>query len=158
MSHASYFLHVTLTCSRCVMSLIRGLGGKFPCPICMVPRDMQSHFSDKHPLRTSSQSQTMLNAARATSSAKERERQLKASSLRDIEVWCFYSPANLLIVSQNVFWKISFCDVYRALSFDRLHAHNAGLWAKHLWSELQFWVEQLGRKAAVMIDEKFVSL
>jgi len=124
----------------------------------MVPQDMQSHFVDEYPLRTSSQSQTALNAARATSSAKEKERQLKACSLRDVEVWCFHSPTNLLIASQNVFWKVLFSDVHRALSFDRLHANNAGLWAKHLWSEVHFWIDELGREAAVMIDEKFVSL
>jgi hypothetical protein len=69
------------------MSLIRGLKGKFPCPVCLVPQDEQSVLSDVHPLRTSTESLNILNAARSASTQKEKERQLKAYSLRDVEVW-----------------------------------------------------------------------
>jgi hypothetical protein len=65
---------------------------------------------------------------------------------------------NLLLASQNCFGKVSYCDVHRALSFDRLHTNNAGMWGDHLWSELQFWLQDLGREAAVKIDAKFVFL
>jgi hypothetical protein len=68
------------------MSLIRGLGGDFPCPVCLVPREEQSAFLDRHPLRTSIQSLNILTAARSTSTKKEKEDQLKAYSLRDVEV------------------------------------------------------------------------
>jgi len=60
-------------------------------------------------------------------------------------------------VSKNVFWKHPYCDVHRALSFERMHAHHAGLWGKHLWKEVQFWIAELGREAAVRMDTKFVS-
>ena len=141
------------------MSLIRGLKGKFPCPVCLVPQELQSVFSDEHPLRTSIQSLNILNTARSTSTEKEKEQQLKVYSLRDVEVWCLYWSrlnVNLPIASQNCFWKVSHCDVHRALSFDRLHTNNAGMWGNHLWSELQFWLAELGREAVVKVDVKFV--
>ncbi|KAG1756155.1 hypothetical protein EDD22DRAFT_981579 [Suillus occidentalis] len=128
---------------QCVMSLIRGLKGKFPCPVCLVPQDEQSVLSDAHPLRTSTESLNILNTARSASTQKEKEQQLKAYSLRDVE---------------NCFGKVSYCDVHRALSFDRLHTNNAGMWGDHLWSELQFWLEDLGREAAVKIDANFDAL
>jgi hypothetical protein len=65
---------------------------------------------------------------------------------------------NLPLASQNCFWKVSHCDVHRALSFDRLHTNNAGMWGDHLWSELQFWLKELGRTAVVKVDAKFVLL
>ncbi|OJA20946.1 hypothetical protein AZE42_03510 [Rhizopogon vesiculosus] len=128
---------------QCVMSLIQGLKGKFPCPVCLVPQDQQSVFLDKHPLCTSIQSLDILNAARSTSTEKEKEQQLKAYSLRDVE---------------NCFWKVSHCDVHQALSFDRLHTNNTGMWGDHLWSELQFWLKELGREAVVKIDANFDAL
>ncbi|KAG2038095.1 hypothetical protein BDR03DRAFT_933759 [Suillus americanus] len=128
---------------QCVMSLIWGLKGKFPCPVCLVPQDQQSVLSDVHPLCTSTESLNILNAARSTSTQKEKEQQLKAYSLRDIE---------------NCFRKVSYCDVHQALSFDHLHTNNGGMWGDHLWSELQFWLEDLGREAAVKIDVNFDAL
>ncbi|KAG1837830.1 hypothetical protein F4604DRAFT_1601105 [Suillus subluteus] len=128
---------------QCVMSLIRGLKGKFLCPVCLVPQDEQSVLSNAHPLRTSTESLNILNAARSASTQKEKEQQLKAYSLRDVE---------------NCFGKVSYCDVHRALSFDRLHTNNAGMWGDHLWSELQFWLEDLGREAVVKIDANFDAL
>ncbi|KAG2103715.1 uncharacterized protein F5147DRAFT_746667 [Suillus discolor] len=128
---------------QCVMSLIQGLKGKFPCPVCLVPQEQQSVLSDAHPLCTSTHSLDILNAARSTSTEKEKEKQLKAYSLCDVE---------------NCFWKVSHCDVHRALSFDRLHSNNAGMWGDHLWSELQFWLKDLGREAIVKIDVNFDAL
>jgi len=69
------------------MALIRGLKGKFPCPICLVPQDMQSTFSDTYPLRTSAHSEDILKSARALPSKKEKEKMLKSFSLRDVEVF-----------------------------------------------------------------------
>ncbi|KAG1905440.1 uncharacterized protein F5891DRAFT_931245, partial [Suillus fuscotomentosus] len=70
---------------QCVMSLVRGLKGKFPCPVCLVPQEQQSVLLYAHPLRTSTQSLDILNAARSTSTEKEKEKQLKAYSLCDVE-------------------------------------------------------------------------
>lgn len=68
------------------MALIRGLMGKFPCPICLVPQDLQAKFSDNYPLRTAAWSRNMFDMARARSSEKEKERDLKSHSLRDVVV------------------------------------------------------------------------
>ncbi|KAG1856505.1 hypothetical protein C8R48DRAFT_749127 [Suillus tomentosus] len=106
---------------QCIMSLICGLKGKFPCPVCLVPQDMQSIYTEELTLRT--------------------KNHLKAFSLRDVE---------------NIFWKVHHCDIHRALSWDRMHANNGGLWSDHLWVELQFWITDLGREAAVQIDSKFI--
>ncbi|KAG1788983.1 uncharacterized protein HD556DRAFT_1433910 [Suillus plorans] len=117
---------------QCVMALIRGLKGKFPCPICLVPQDEQSVLSHELQLRTSTESEETLRLARAKKSKKERENLLKTYSLRDVE---------------NVFWRMLLTDIHRALSFDCMHVHHGGLWRHHLWKELQFWILELGYDA-----------
>jgi hypothetical protein len=42
-------------------------------------------------------------------------------------------------------------DVFRALSFDKLHFNDEGNF-DHLWTELQKWIADSGRQAAVQID------
>jgi len=44
-------------------------------------------------------------------------------------------------------------DVFRALSFDRLHANHEGNWADHLWAQFKRLVEVEGRSACVTVDE-----
>ncbi|KAG2117609.1 hypothetical protein DEU56DRAFT_874099 [Suillus clintonianus] len=127
---------------QCVMALIRGLKGKFPCPVCLVPQDEQSVLRP-HELRTSRQSKDTLHTARSRPSEKEKEDQLKAFSLRNVE---------------NVFWRILYTDVHRALSVDRLHTYEEGLWGDHLWNEVKFWISDLGRQAAVKLDTNFDAL
>ncbi|KAG2121427.1 hypothetical protein DEU56DRAFT_873780 [Suillus clintonianus] len=122
---------------QCIMALIRGLKGKFPCPICLVPRDEQSVLSHELRLRTSAESEETLQLARAKKSKKEREKLLKTYSLRDVE---------------NAFWRMMLTDIHRALSFDRMHVYHGGLWRHHLWRELQFWILELGREAVVQMD------
>ncbi|KAG1895997.1 uncharacterized protein F5891DRAFT_1280887 [Suillus fuscotomentosus] len=75
---------------QCIMALIRGLKGKFPCP--------------------------------------------------------------------NVFSRILHVDVHRALSFNRLHTNEEGLWGDHLWKEVKFWILDLGHEAAVKLDKNFDEL
>ncbi|KIK31487.1 hypothetical protein CY34DRAFT_58649, partial [Suillus luteus UH-Slu-Lm8-n1] len=41
---------------QCIMALIRGLKGKFPCPVCLVPQDEQ-YILTTHKLRTRHQSE-----------------------------------------------------------------------------------------------------
>ncbi|KAG2111377.1 hypothetical protein BD769DRAFT_1392097 [Suillus cothurnatus] len=95
-------------------------------------QDLKANFRVRFAwfLKNSNHTQSLgvLNVARSTSTEKEKEKQLKAYSLRDVE---------------NCFWKVSHCDVHRALSFDCLHSNNAGMWGDHLWSELQFWLKDL---------------
>ncbi|KAG1904847.1 uncharacterized protein F5891DRAFT_1126584 [Suillus fuscotomentosus] len=126
---------------QCIMSLIRGLKGKFLCPVCLVPQDMQSIYTEELTLHTSAESQQVLKTARLAKTKKARENHLKAFfSLCDVE---------------NVFWKVHHCDIHHALSWDRMHANNGGLWSDHLWVELQFWITDLGREVAVQIDSNF---
>ncbi|KAG2118345.1 hypothetical protein BD769DRAFT_1629698 [Suillus cothurnatus] len=108
---------------QCIMALIHGLKGKFPCPICLVPQYKQSVFAE---------SEEILQLACANKSKEEREKLLKTYSLHDIE---------------NVFWRMLLADIHRALSFDRMHVYHGGLLRHHLWRELQFWILELGYDA-----------
>ena len=44
-------------------------------------------------------------------------------------------------------------DVFRALSFDRLHTNHEGNWDDHLWGQFKRLVEVEGRSACVTVDE-----
>lgn len=65
--------------------------------------------------------------------------------------------AYLKILLQNVFWDIENSDPFRALSFDRLHVNQGGLWSDHFWPELQGRISDLGRYAKKDVDELQVS-
>lgn len=67
------------------MSLIRGLGGHAPCPICLVPKEQLSDFSGTWPLRDAVQTQNLLRDARALDNP-QRENLLSLHGLRDIDV------------------------------------------------------------------------
>lgn len=82
------------------MALIRGLKGKFPCPICLVPQDKQS-ANRVFTLRTSRDSQHVLRAARAKRTEKEREEDLKACSLRNVEVCVAAPPLTDWLISSH---------------------------------------------------------
>ncbi|KAG1893062.1 uncharacterized protein F5891DRAFT_1131386 [Suillus fuscotomentosus] len=113
-----------------VMALIHGLMGKFPCPICFVPRDELSKTSNIYPLRTSAGAKALRVQAR------------DSESLHDVD---------------NSFDTMENTDVHRALSHDKLHFNDGGLFSDHLWAELQKWIESSGRQAAVQIDSSCIS-
>ncbi|KAG2116194.1 hypothetical protein BD769DRAFT_1629852 [Suillus cothurnatus] len=99
---------------QCIMALIRGLKGKFPCPVCLVPQDEQS---------------------------------------------ILHTHDSLMYFNyKNVFSRIRHVDVHQALSFDRLHTNEEGLWGDHLWKEVKFWISDLGHEAAVKLDKNFDGL
>lgn len=81
-------LSLLLTCNvcRCIMSLIRGVMGKFPCPICLVPRAELHNLLETWPLRTRHDSVRLLRKARRKYTKAKREKKLKSQSLRDVEV------------------------------------------------------------------------
>ncbi|KAG9316512.1 hypothetical protein JVU11DRAFT_2561 [Chiua virens] len=58
--------------SRCVMALISGLQSKFPCPVCLVPKDHLANLGF-YPSCNSTQSRSVVETARAeeTTAAKE---------------------------------------------------------------------------------------
>ncbi|KAJ6628855.1 hypothetical protein B0H10DRAFT_2260023 [Mycena sp. CBHHK59/15] len=126
----------------CVMALIRGLQGMYPCPICFVPWNEQSDLSMEHPLRTGSGSQHIVEEARTQRTKEEREAHLKDHGLHDID---------------NMFWKIHGSDPHEAISYDPLHADDGGFWGDHLFSQFKARIEALGRSAIVKIDSQMAA-
>ncbi|KAJ7440438.1 hypothetical protein FB451DRAFT_1344109 [Mycena latifolia] len=126
----------------CVMSLIRGLQGLYPCPICFVPWNEQSDLSSEHPRRTGKGSQEIVKDARTKDTAAEREEILKDNGLRNVE---------------NVFWKIPKTDPHEAISYYPLHADDGGFWGSHLFKQFKARAAELGREATVKIDEQIAA-
>jgi len=67
------------------MSLTRGVGSKFPCPICLVPDISLANIEEEYPRRTAERSQTMVNEA-IRMNAMEREALLKSVGLHPVQV------------------------------------------------------------------------
>ncbi|KAG1828912.1 hypothetical protein EV424DRAFT_1589978 [Suillus variegatus] len=127
---------------QCVMSLIHGVMGKFPCPICLVPQDELFDLLKTWPLRTLHGAIHLLRKARKKPTKAKREQKLKSQSLRDVD---------------NALLKSKLVDVFCALSFDHLHTNHEGLEGKHLWNELQKLINDIGQGAASKIDEGFAA-
>ncbi|KAG1786171.1 uncharacterized protein HD556DRAFT_1434837 [Suillus plorans] len=119
-----------------VMALICGLMGKFPCPICLVPREELSKTSNVYRLRTSTDAKALRARARESTTIEAREQILSSESLRDVD---------------NSFDTMDHTDVHHALSFDKLHFNDERQF-DHLWTELQKWIASSGQQAAVLID------
>ncbi|KAH7903322.1 hypothetical protein BJ138DRAFT_1020830, partial [Hygrophoropsis aurantiaca] len=125
---------------QCVMALIRGFGGKCPCPVCLVPEDELFDHSKTHPLRTIDGVQELLALYDQDRAAGEEL--LKKQGLRPIA---------------NVFFTIAHSDPFRALSFDILHAFHLGLFGRHLFSILKQLLKDLGREAEQKFDDAFAA-
>ncbi|KAI9435631.1 hypothetical protein BJY52DRAFT_1197489 [Lactarius psammicola] len=123
---------------QCIMSLIRGYLGKLPCPICCVPKDQLADNSKTWPLRTAAHVKQILREVRALSKS-DHESHLSKHGIRDVN---------------NVFWLVNNSDPHRALSFDRLHLNNAGLFGHHLWQRFKDLVSR-NRDAAAKVDQQF---
>ncbi|KAF8257057.1 hypothetical protein EI94DRAFT_1842699 [Lactarius quietus] len=124
---------------QCTMALIRGQGGKLPCPVCLVLADQLSDVSRTWLLRDAAQTQGLLKDARALDKSQG-EALLSQHGLRDIN---------------NVFWLVANSDPHHALSFDRLHLNNSGLFGYHLWNKFKLLINQIGRDAAAQVDKQF---
>lgn len=70
---------------RCMISLIRGIGSNFPCPICLVPANQQTNLSTIFPQRTMKNMQEIYLTAQKLASGPKDEL-LKSYGLRDAEV------------------------------------------------------------------------
>ncbi|KAJ7715035.1 hypothetical protein DFH07DRAFT_785677 [Mycena maculata] len=125
-----------------VMTLIRGLRGLFPCPICLVKSDKQSDVTVVPESRSTKHSHRTIQTAR-TLNAEGREDLLKGSGLRNVD---------------NVFWTIAHSDPHKAISFDRLHSHHSGLWGDHLFGQLKLHVSNLGNRQSAKLDQQFDKL
>lgn len=68
------------------MTLLRGLKGNFPCPICLVPRESQWDLSQSFHLRTANDSQAQFLKAMNEKNLEKHENFLKEHSIWPIEV------------------------------------------------------------------------
>ncbi|KAF8256486.1 hypothetical protein EI94DRAFT_1645643, partial [Lactarius quietus] len=125
---------------QCVMALIRGTTSKFPCPKCLVQQEDLANLVETWPLRTTAHSHELVHQARELSSAQEREKLLSEYGLRNVN---------------NVFWQLQYTDVHHAVSFDRLHSNNTGLFGRHLWGAFKQLINGYGRKEAAQVDAQF---
>ncbi len=68
------------------MTATRGVRSLFPCPVCLVPRDMQMEHGTMYPLRTTDSMKAVYMSAMSQLTKKDQEETLKAVGLREIEV------------------------------------------------------------------------
>ncbi|KAH9168214.1 hypothetical protein EDB89DRAFT_2115405 [Lactarius sanguifluus] len=122
---------------QCVMSLIRGTKSKSPCPICLVKKDELADVTKTWSLRTAAHAQELVQQARGHKRVKDREALLSAYGLRNVN---------------NVFWTLSHTDPHRALSFDRLHSNNSGIFGYHLWGAFKALIGHYSREEEAKVD------
>ena len=53
-----------------------------------------------------------------------------------------------------MFWDLGNSDPYRALSFDRLHTNNLGMFRDHLWGSAKELVEARGRLVMGQVEDQ----
>ncbi|KAG2031965.1 hypothetical protein BDR03DRAFT_936177 [Suillus americanus] len=97
---------------QCVMSLIHGTKCKFPCPVCLVPREELGNVLTSYPLRMSASMQATLREAQNFIQQEDKEKVLMSRGLRDVG---------------NAFLDVAHTDVHSAVSFDHLHVNNEAL-------------------------------
>ncbi|TFK79039.1 hypothetical protein K466DRAFT_506271, partial [Polyporus arcularius HHB13444] len=127
---------------QCMMANIRGTNGLAPCPICLVPRDMQQYLKvpSPHAARNWRDVQEIVEK-RMTKEAKE----------------ALLQPGGWRPVP-NVFWKVPGCDVHRALSFDRLHFYHGGVFSDHLMAQWQSILQDAARDVCSMVNKQFSAM
>ncbi|KAI6100965.1 hypothetical protein EV401DRAFT_2061435 [Pisolithus croceorrhizus] len=125
---------------QAVMALIRGVKSNFPCPICLIPRDHISDFPAQCELRTTENVLKVLEDARSQDTQEKKEQILIQQGLRDVD---------------SAFTVVTNTDVYRALSWDRLHANFSGKFGNHLWTELLRILDKAGRQTMAMVEKNF---
>nr|GAT48876.1 predicted protein [Mycena chlorophos] len=140
----------------CVMTLIRGLRARYPCPICYVKQEDQLDYSIEAERRTSAKSQEVYREAQSKEMKKDAESLLKDHGLRAVKVGEFLRTVRTPEwFTQNVFWNIHYSDPHRAYSFDRLHSYSLGIWGSHLWEQLKKHVELGGAQHNALLDNQF---
>ncbi|KAI6036965.1 hypothetical protein BKA83DRAFT_4460212 [Pisolithus microcarpus] len=128
---------------QAVMALVRGVKSNFPGPICLIPHDDISKFPAQCELRTSDNVVKVLQEARSQETAEKGEQILIWQGLCDID---------------NAFLVVANMDVYRALSWDRLHANFVGKFGDHLWSELLRILDKGGRQVMAKVEKNFSAM
>ncbi|KAF7296941.1 hypothetical protein MIND_00925900 [Mycena indigotica] len=69
-----------------VMALIRGVRALYPCPICLVKAEDLSRLDLAAPLRSTEDSEAVYHKAASCKTVEQREDELKAVGLRNVEV------------------------------------------------------------------------
>ncbi|KAG0696432.1 hypothetical protein DFH29DRAFT_984614 [Suillus ampliporus] len=115
---------------QCMMSLIRGLQCKCPCPVCLVPLNELHDLSKTFPIRSVKDAQAALDIYRCNRT--QGEEVLKGLGLRPVA---------------NILWLIENSDPHEALSLDDLHTVHGGTGGVHLLGELKTILADLGREA-----------
>jgi hypothetical protein len=55
----------------------------------------------------------------------------------------------------NAFFDIANSDPYEALSIDRMHNNAHGLGGKHIWPEIQEYIQECGHDYMKKFDQKY---
>ena len=138
------------------MSGILGPKGKFPCPICLVPKHEQLDLGRSWPQRTPESTSALYNKASHQKTKKKIKNVLDTQSLRGITVSTAFANAVVItrtygLVLQNTFLKFfsAFLSIFLAFILDPLHAIEQGEHGRHLWPWL---VESLPDSSLSEID------
>ncbi|KAI0739985.1 hypothetical protein C8Q80DRAFT_1222134 [Daedaleopsis nitida] len=126
---------------QCYMVLIKGVGSKFPCPVCLVPKEMLTKVWMDHELRTGDKALAILASARRQRTIVETEEVLQQYCLRPVD---------------NAFLELNNSDPYKAISFDRLHAFHLGLFGHYFWPMLKRFIETIPG-ASTKVDSQFAA-
>lgn len=81
-----------LISTRSNITLTRGVGASYPCPVCLVPKNELPVLSRRAPLRTPGAMRGILNRVREMN-ATAAEDLLRAYGLRDVEVRVLHSAS-----------------------------------------------------------------
>jgi hypothetical protein len=142
---------------RSIMTLIRGVQGLYPCPVCLIPWDLQSDMSCRHELRTAEQTQGLLQEADNMQTREAAENLLKDYGLRDVKVISFRLVCVALADgAKNSMWTVENSDPHKATSWDQMHAYAGGLWDDHIWKEIKGHLNRLGDRASAQVDTQYV--
>lgn len=68
------------------MALTRGVNGKHPCPVCLVPQAAQSNLDQSYLPRTAEESQALVVKALSEKNATRQDQITKVQSLRPVMV------------------------------------------------------------------------
>ncbi|KAJ3841526.1 hypothetical protein F5878DRAFT_531507, partial [Lentinula raphanica] len=127
-----------------VVCLTRGTQGLCPCVKCEIPKDQLTDFNSEYTRRTAKHTVNIVNKALliAQTSKGESDAILKKHSLRP---------------HINSFVRINNTDPHENVSFDDLHFLDSGLWEDHIFEMHKFHIKNVGRNAAVTIDNRYKS-
>ncbi|KAG8697556.1 hypothetical protein FRC08_006452 [Ceratobasidium sp. 394] len=125
-----------------IVTILGSLSG-FPCPICLVPRELQGDLTSEWPLRTREGTLEVLRRASKAKTATSRGLIRREQSLRK---------------TQNSFLKLMGrgFSVFQAIAADPLHQIELGVFGNHMWPWLLEHILHDDQKAK--LDERFKSI